>query len=179
MLVPGRGKCINKSKTGGGRDEQKKAYIRTGNLRQINLIRQMPITHAVLVSVASGPSPAFLPRATNIVSLGGNQLAQVPVIVHLQVHAYPPVQTRARGVYVHIGDAAFDDAREHGARLLVGCDADFGFVSRIQVILDDVREGFGGDFVKGVAFFFVCVRYGDAGGAGGHGRCDGLVEKVV
>lgn len=78
------------------------------HLRQINLVRQMLVRHAILAP--AGPLAGFDHL---------DQARDVPVVSHLQVHAEAPVEGRARAVDVQVGQPDLDDARELVARLLV------------------------------------------------------------
>lgn len=72
-----------------------------GNLRKIDLVRQVLITHTVLIPI---------PRLPAIrVCIDNREMTDVAVKVHFQVHANPVVDTRPGAEDVQICDPNFDD----------------------------------------------------------------------
>lgn len=131
----------------------------------------MTIAHAVLVAIAAAAPPR---------TIDNRQVADVAVVAHFEVDAETPVDGGAWAVDVEVGDAALDDLGEDLAGALVGSDADFWFVARVQVLPDDRGQVGGLDLVEGVALFFVRVGQRNAPRvAVWHGGFDGFVEEVV
>lgn len=131
------------------------AYICQGHLRQVDLIRQMPIAHAVLVPLAAAsPSRAAAVR--------DRQVAHVPVVVHLEVDADPPVEMGPGAVDVQVCDATLDDLGQDLAGPLVRGDTHLGLMSRVQIVLDDGGQLGHRDLVERVTLLLVSVRQGDA-----------------
>lgn len=107
-------------------------------------------------------------------------MADVSLVVDLQVDAEAPVDAGRGTVDVQVGDAALDDLGEDLAGALVDRHAHLGFVSRIEILADDGRELAGGDLVEDVALFLVCVGERDSAGVHVWHRClDCFVEEVV
>ncbi len=129
-------------------------HVERSDLGQIDLIRQMPVTHAIFVPINFFTSLRRL-----------DEIAHVAFIVHLQVDADTPVEGGAGAVDVQVRDASLDDFGQFLARLLIRRDADFGPVARVQLGADGGREtemADLGEFVEGVALFGVDVGHGDS-----------------
>ena len=65
-----------------------------------------------------------------------HEIFHVDVEVHFDVHADSPIEERSWAVDVDVRDASFYDLGELFAGLLIGRDADFGFVTSIRVELE-------------------------------------------
>ena len=100
------------------------ARLAQRDLRQVDLVRLVPVRQPVLVPAAD-PLPRHAVR-------GLGQPVRVPAHHarrrrrqrRLQVHRDAPVEGRARAVHVEVREAHLDQPRELGARLLVDGDAD-------------------------------------------------------
>lgn len=144
-------------------------------LRQIDLVREMPVRHAVLVPIG------HVPRADATARRWIDEVGEVACVFRLEVDADAPVEVRTGGVHVQVGDADLDNAGEFLAGFHVGAYADAGFVFRVVELLTDDRgeavDGLVGNVVEAVDFFFVDVEDFDAGGL--LGVSDRVVQVVV
>ena len=102
------------------------AHLGGGNLRQINLIRKVLITHPVLVAVCSLTIPP--------VHL--YKVFHIAIEVHLNVDTDTPIERCSRAVDIYVGDPGFDDFGNFLPRLLLSCDTHFGFVDSARVELE-------------------------------------------
>lgn len=76
-------------------------YLRFGNLRKIDLVRQMPIAHTVLVPI---------PRLAAIrIGIDDREMVDVAIVVHFQVYADPVVDAGSGAEDVQIRDSDFDN----------------------------------------------------------------------
>lgn len=125
----------------------KDTYLGLGYLRQVDLVGQMSVAHTVLV--------AFAPTASGCVC--NRQAPIVAFVLHFQVHAYSPVNSRARAVHINVCDTAFDDLCEDFACFLIGRDSNFGFMARVQILANDGRKLGRIDFIEGIALLLMCV----------------------
>lgn len=72
-----------------------------GNLRKIDLVRQMPITHTILIPI---------PRLPAIrVCIDNREVTDVAIKVHFQVHTDPIIDEGPRAEDVQICDSDLDD----------------------------------------------------------------------
>ncbi len=124
-----------------------------GDLRQIDLIRQMLIRHAILIPLRLPPTIDNL-----------HQTPHVPIERHLQIDAETPIERRAWTVHVQIRQSDLDDPCELLARLLVVRDSDPMLVSGADLGSDRLRDGgeLGlGEIEESVAFARVHVLQWD------------------
>lgn len=94
--------------------------LRRPHLRQVDLVREVPVRHAVFISIGHVPGPYTAARI--------DQVGQLACVLGLEVDADTPVEVRAGGVHVEVGNADLDDSGEFCAGFHVGGYADSGLV---------------------------------------------------
>lgn len=143
-------------------------YVRIGNLRQVDLVREMAVGDTIFLSV-----PPTTTTGSCIIHLDEDVVR--PVKGAFDADADAVVEGKGGAEDVEICDATFDDAAlDDGgcvagggaAWWLGGGDADAGTVFWIQEGADRLGEvGFatGGEGIEGVCFAGVVVEHGGSG----------------